>query len=336
MTGSATPRVSVVMPFHDSSAKLTFALDSLCRQTWTAFEVIAVDDGSTDDGPAIVRRYVAHDERVRLFEAGRVGIVAALRMGCAAARGEFIARMDADDVAYPGRLAHQHALLERHRQVALCGTQVRMTGPAVGMGRRRYAHWINGLTAPEAIAREIYIECPVPHPTFFMRRAAYEAVGGYLDHGWPEDYDLLFRLHAAGYGIAKVSKVLLDWHDTPGRLSRCDARYSEAAFRAVKRHYLLEGPLRGAPRFFQWGAGEVGKRWLREWGTCPPEAVVDINPRKIGRTIHGTPVVAPEALPGPGAAVTLVAVGAPGAREEIRDWFAARGYAEAADYWFVA
>ena len=115
-----------------------------------------------------------------------------------------------------------------------------------------------------------------------------------------------------------------------------DPRYAPEQFRALKRHYLGETYLKERTEFYQWGAGEVGKQWLREWGRRAPKAVVDINPRKIGRTIHGTRVIIPGELPAPGAGFTVVAVGAPGARDEIRAWFAERGYTELCDYLFLA
>lgn len=331
-----TPLVSIVLPFHDAAETLHDAAASMLAQILTEFELIAVDDGSRDESPEIARELAQGDGRVRLLRPGRVGIVEALRMGCAAARGRYIARMDADDVARPDRLARQWALMEATPAAGVCGARVEVAGPAKASGARRYEAWINALVAPEDLAREIFIECPLPHPTFFMRREAYERVGGYQDHGWPEDYDLVLRMHLAGWELAKVPEPLLTWRDHPRRLSRTDPRYGEAAFRACKRAYLRLGPLRNRPVFHQWGAGEVGKRWLREWGDAPPAAVVDINPRKIGRRIHGTSVIAPESLPPPGESFTVVAVGAPGARDEIRDWFAGRGYAESRDYVFVA
>jgi hypothetical protein len=113
-------------------------------------------------------------------------------------------------------------------------------------------------------------------------------------------------------------------------------RYSPEQFRAVKRHHLVESVLPEDRPFYQWGAGRVGKPWLREWGSDAPVAVVDINPRKLGKRIHGVPVIPPDELPGPGRAFTLVAVGAPGARSEICGWFAERGYGEGADYVCIA
>jgi glycosyltransferase involved in cell wall biosynthesis len=330
------PRVSIVMPFHDAAATLHAAAASMLAQSLADFEFILVDDGSRDGSFEIAEKLARRDARVRLLQPGRVGIVEALRVGCGAARARYIARMDADDEARPDRLARQWELMEATPSAGICGALVELAGPASGIGARRYEAWINALVTPEDLAREVYIECPLPHPTFFMRRDAYEDVGGYQDRGWPEDYDLVLRMHLAGWELAKVPGTLLCWRDHPGRLSRTDPRYGEAAFRACKRAYLRRGPLHGRTTFHQWGAGEVGKRWMREWGADAPAAVVDINPRKVGRRIHGVPVIGPESLPPPGATYTVVAVGAPGARAEIRDWFSSRGYAETRDYVFVA
>lgn len=330
------PIVSVVLPFRNAEDTLGEAIGSIRTQTFTDLELVLFDDGSEDESYALAEAAEQQDPRIRVMRSQHVGIVAALQQACRAASGAFIARMDADDVAAPQRLAKQYQLMDANPQAGLCGAQVSITGERVGSGLRRYEAWINSLTSHEAMVRDLFVECPVPHPTFMMRRDAYEAVGGYQDHQWAEDYDLCMRLVQAGYHLAKVDEPLLEWRHSSGRLSMNAPRYSPEAFRTLKRHYLLKSHLRNYGTFHQWGAGEVGKLWLREWGKRPPEAVVDINPRKIGRSIHGVPVIAPAELPKPGETFTVVAVGAPGAREEIRDWFGPRNYVETEDYVFLA
>lgn len=332
----AVPAISVLMPVYNAADTLDNAIASIQHQTRTDWELLCVDDGSTDASLQRVAARAHQDSRIRLIQRPHEGIVAALQTAARAARAPFLARMDADDWAYPGRLEKQARLTESRPDIALCGCRVRITGNTVGSGRRRYETWINGLVTDESIRREIFIECPVAHPTFFMRRDAFEAIGGYRDGPWPEDYDLCMRVYLLGYRFAKVDEVLLDWRETPGRLSMNDPRYTPKAFRQLKRHYLHKALFASNRPLYQWGAGEVGKRWLREWEGGRPEAVVDINPRKIGRTIHGTPVIAPDALPPPGCALILVAVGAPGARDEIRAWLEPRGYRESHDFLFLA
>ncbi len=334
--GDSAPAISVVVPCFNASETLSFSIESILRQSYADLEVVWLDDGSTDGSAAIIESYAGRDARVRLIRSEHVGIVEALRRGCAAAGGRFIARMDADDVAHPERLFEQVSYLERNPDVGLCGTQVRTIGEGIGSGRERYETWVNALLTHEDMTRELFVECPIAHPTLMIRREVFDAVGGYEDRGWAEDYDLLMRCHCAGLRMGKVARSLLDWRNGAGRLSVRDERYSLSKFRALKRHYLHKTFLKEHPAFFQWGAGEVGKSWLAEWAGLSPEAVVDVNPRKIGKVIHGVPVIAAEELPRPGEGFTVVAVGAPGAREDIRGWFDARGYAETCDYLFLA
>ncbi len=333
------PEVSVILPIFNAHATLEQALRSIQAQTHTGWELLAFDDGSTDASRGMVGAMAGRDSRIRVLDAGpraHVGIVEALRRACAEARGDFLFRMDADDIAYPARIEAQLALLRSDERIGLCGAQVCIPNAQRGSGRARYRDWLNALVHHEDLSRERFIECPVAHPAFAMRREAFEEVGGYQDHGGPEDYDLVLRFFEQGWRVENCESVLLEWRDSPGRLSMRDPRYSEAAFRALKRRHLFRGVLAEGRRFHQWGAGEVGKRWLREWEGQMPEAVVDIHPRKIGRRIHHVPVIPPEVLPPPGETVVLVAVGTPGARDEIRDWFTPRGYREAVDYWFLA
>lgn len=325
------------MPVYDALPVLGEALDSVLGQTWGNLDVVVVDDGSTDGSLAVAQAYARTDGRVRVAAQTHQGIVTALQTGCEAARGSFIARMDADDLADPQRITRQMKFMEENPGVGLCGARVRMFGPSVGKGRKRYERWINSLCEQDAIIRELFVECPIPHPAFLMRRRAYDDVGGYVDYGWPEDYDLVMRLWRRGYGLGKVTETLLSWRDTAGRLSIRDDRYSPYQFRCLKRRHLFHTYLRRGLPFLQWGAGEVGKAWLKEWPEDRrPSAVVDINPRKIGRSIHGARVIAPEEIPPAGEQFIIIAVGAPGARSDIREWLAFHGYREGKHYLFVA
>src|SRR5690606_24435607 len=121
--------------------------------------------------------------------------VAALEAGRAACGGELIARMDADDVAHPARLAEQVAALDADPELAGLGCNVAMfPRRRVGQGMELYVRWLNGLADPAAVERERFVESPLVHPAALIRAAALEAVGGYVERGWPEDYDLWLRL----------------------------------------------------------------------------------------------------------------------------------------------
>lgn len=331
-----SPLVSTVLPVYNGAETLRHALHSIQMQTFSDWELIVVDDGSTDESASIAAELASRDSRLRLLRQPHRGLVPALHAGCAAATGEFVARMDADDFSCPERFSRQLAWFREHPGGGLCGTRVRMTGTRVKSGRLRYETWLNTNTTHAQIAREIFVECPIAHPTFMMRRSALEAMGGYRDFDGPEDYDLVMRLWQRGYELGNVPEVLLEWHESSGRYSMGSPRYSEAAFRRFKRDWLAMSRITAGRPLYQWGAGEVGKRWLREWNSGAIVAVADIRPSKIGQRIHGYDVIRPEALPPPGACFVVVAVGTPGARDDIRRHAGALGLAEEDDFRFIA
>jgi len=332
----ALPLVSIILPCYNASRTLAEAVCSIQTQTLQEWELLILDDGSTDDSLAVARSLAAGDPRIEVKAYSHASLVPTLEAGRRAARGRYLARMDADDVSRAQRLEQQVYFMHGAPDVAICGTQVRIVGPEVKQGLKRYETWVNSVITHEDIVKNLFVECPLPHPTWMVRKELLDAVGGYQDLGWAEDYDLVLRLYEAGARFGKVQAVLLDWRHSGSRLSMTDRRYSRESFIAVKQHYLRRTYLRNRKTLYQWGAGEVGKAWLRTWQTPKPLAVIDINPRKIGRVIHGTPVVAPEDLSAPGGSFIVVAVGAPGARDEIRAWFQSRRYQERKDYVFVA
>ncbi len=334
-----TPRLSVLLPVRNGVPRLEAALQSLASQTFTDFEVLAVDDGSTDATPEILARWADREPRIRVLRQEPRGIVGALERARSAARGRLLARMDADDEALPERLERQVELLDAHPEIVACGTGVEHA-PREGLtdGALRYEAWINGLVTPEEIERDLFVECPLPHPTFLLRADAVAAVGGYRDEGWPEDYDLLFRLREAGGRLGKVDEVLLRWWDEPDRLSRTHPAYSLDAFRRCKVHFLRRTLLVGRSGAVLWGAGPTGKafsRVLREAGVRLV-AWIDVDPGKVGQEIHGAPVVAAEDAGRYSEALHLGAVAQPGARAEIRDALGALGFTELEHFAMVA
>ena len=304
MTAAPRPRplVSVVLPVRDGAATLDAALESLRAQTFPHFEVLVVDDGSRDDSPLIARAWERRDGRFRPLRdgPGRAtpplprfapsrdtprGIVAALQRGLAASHGPYIARMDADDRCHPERLAAQIDLLERSPALAGCGTGVRYVPESTVTPRAaEYAAWLNSMTTWKTVAANIFVECPLAHPTFMFRRTALAAIGGYRDRAWPEDHDLLLRLWRTGHRFVSLPRVLLDWGNEPGRLSRTHPAYSLAAFRACRVHHLRRSLLTGREGVVVWGAGPTGKSLAVEFQrqAVPVVGFVEVDPRKIG------------------------------------------------------
>ncbi len=322
-------RVSVILPCRNAAATLDQAIASIANQTVRDLEIIAVNNGSTDGTAAVLSAWAARDSRIRRVEVEAVGLVNALNIGISHARGDILARMDADDVAEPARLSEQLTFLEAHSDIAACGTGVEyFPRQKLRAGARRYERWINSVVTPAEIERDLFVECPIPHPTLVLRRDAFDDVGGYRDMGWPEDYDLVLRLWKAGHRLGKVPDVLLHWRDGPNRLSRTDPRYSEDAFRRCKVHHMA--PRVDGRRVVVWGAGPVGKAFslaARQRGHTIA-AFVDLDPRKIGQTIHAASVIHPSDIGSYRDTYVVAAVGNPGARADIRRELKAAGFRE--------
>ncbi len=323
------PQISVVMPVRDAEDTLDAAIASVLGSRGLgradALELVCVDDGSRDGTPERLADWQGRDPRVRTIATPPLGIVAALNRGLDAARGPLVARMDADDEMLPDRLAAQRAHLEAHPDQGLIGTRVEcFREGGLGEGYRIYQEWVNALVSPEEIEREIFVECPLPHPTWMFRREAIAGLGGDPEGPFHEDLDLLYRGLEAGWRVGKGPRVQHRWRDHEGRLSRVDSRYDRDAFARVKAHYL--GRLRPMPAAVVWGAGRTGRRLvpLLEAEGLAIRALLDINPGRVGTRWRGIPILAPESLESRAAAWrhegvrVLGAVASRGAREEIR------------------
>ena len=315
---------------RDEAPYLAEALASISEQTLEDFETIVVDDGSTDESAEIAVAHARHDPRFRVVRQPARGVVAALERARAEARGRFVARMDGDDVALPQRLALQLEALESEGLDA-CGGRISYFG-AVRDGARRYESWVNSLVTAEAAARDVFVECPIPHPTLVARR---EAVS-YRDCGWPEDYDLVLRLWASGGRFRNVEHVVLRWREHAGRASRTEGAYSQASFVRCKVHHLRAALV--SDRVVVWGAGPVGKSFARELRRQGSEVVafVEVDPRKIGREIYGTPVVSVDDAARFADAFAVGAVSGEEARTRIREMVAVQGRREGVDFVAVA
>jgi glycosyltransferase involved in cell wall biosynthesis len=200
------PLVSVVLPVRNGAEYLGACLDSLRRQTLTDFEVIVVENGSTDSAPAIIADFVDLDVRFRMVRIGAVGLVAALNCGLTLARGEFVARMDGDDVAMPGRLAAQVAALEADESVGVIGSMHRYidsSGSQVGSIRRLP-------TRPSAVEAELLLSNPLAHPTvMFAPRRLSEPIEYSDEFPDAEDLELWLRLRRHTK-LANLGEPLLD------------------------------------------------------------------------------------------------------------------------------
>lgn len=332
------PAVSILLPVRDAAVTLPACLRSIARQTFTDFECVVVDDGSRDGSPDLVHALAARDGRFRLVRRPAAGLVAALHAGVEACRGELVARMDGDDLMHRQRLAAQVAALGADPALAAVGCHVRCI-PRAGLreGRLLYEAWLNDIRDADAVRVEALVECPLAHPTWMLRREVLRAFP-YRELPWPEDYDLLLRLLAAGRSVGVVPRRLLAWRDRPNRLSRTHPRYGLDRFVQAKVHHLCAGVLAHSSRYVLWGYGATGRRLARAllaFGRTPA-AIVELHAGRVGNRILGAPVIRPAELARHRGVPLLVSVAGSTPRTEIRGSLRALGYLEPRDFVCVA
>jgi glycosyltransferase involved in cell wall biosynthesis len=202
---STAPAISVVMPAYNAAPYLSETMDSVLAQTFGDFEFVCIDDGSKDDTRAILEGYAARDPRVRVVSRPNTGLVPALNEGLGLARGRYIARIDADDLAAPERFALQFARLEAEPGLVALGS----CALAMDEGGELLGAYDNPLSHEEIEQQHLAGMSSIHHPAVTMRADAVRRVGGYRAETWPcEDFDLWMRLGEIGR-LANLPERLL-------------------------------------------------------------------------------------------------------------------------------
>jgi len=225
------PQISVVMPVWNGERYLKEAVESVLAQTFTNFELIVVDDGSTDRTPEILAG--CDDPRLRVFQLPHSGIVRARNWGVAQARAPWIAVQDADDISLPHRLETQWRAVNRKPNTVLCYTDVEyIGGKSNGAGRAKFPR------TQAFLALKLCFQCAIVHSTTLFKKEAFLAAGGYADEDWEavEDYGLWGRLIRCG-GVAGIPEKLvkLRLHETSSSI-RLSNEQKAAAQRIATAH----------------------------------------------------------------------------------------------------
>jgi glycosyltransferase involved in cell wall biosynthesis len=212
------------MPVYNAERYVAGAVESILGQTLGDFEFLILDDGSTDGSLAVLRRYAEADPRIRLTSRPNKGLAPTLNELVDQARGEFLARMDADDVALPERFARQVAYLRAHPDCVLVGCRVRLIDP----DGDPLCDWCNRQDheALDAVFLRGEMSTEISHPAIMMRRADVLAVGKYREFPVIEDVDLFLRLAERGR-IANLPEVLLHYRIHAENISKA-ASYHDA------------------------------------------------------------------------------------------------------------
>ncbi len=277
--------ISIIMPVKSGLPYLEACLDSILSQSYNNWELLAVNDNSTDSTWEVLNRYADSDERIKPIQNAGSGILPALKTGFSHAQGSYITRMDADDLMPQAKL---EKFIECWQPGSLCvGLVSYFSEAGVGAGYLNYERWLNDLTVNAANFSDIYKECVIPSACWFCSKEDFLGVGGF-GRRYPEDYDLAFRFYGQSMKIVPVPEVLHKWRDHGDRASRNDPNYADNRFLDLKLSYFLELDRNDQPLVLL-GAGKKGKLLAK----MLVERSVDFkwhtnNENKVGHNIYGS------------------------------------------------
>lgn len=331
--------ISIIMAVRNNEPYMEECLNSILHQEWTEWELIAVNDGSTDRTGEILHSYAAADERIRVLDRPHESLLPTLRAGYAVAKGNLIHRMDSDDRMPPYKLRRMVEEWLPHGKGSLVtgGTQhFRDEGP-IGDGFRRYDDWLCEVARNNAHLDEIYRECVIPSSCWLMHRDDFEQAGGFNSDVFPEDYDLTFRLYKNGIHIVGMPEVLHFWRDRSDRISRTWECYRDNRYFDLKVERFLDIDYDSSRPLAIWGAGRNGKDLVRTFQRegIPVHWVCD-NDRKIGKDIYGIRMQDTQQLTEMENPQILIAVASPDDQIRIRSQLAGQGYLPRKNYWFFS
>jgi len=331
------PYVSIVMAVHNEEQYLEECLNSILGQTYSDWELIAVNDHSSDRTPAILKEYALRDSRIRIFNSKRHKLIPALQEAFRHCRGTLINRMDADDKMPEYKLK---VLVEEWSKygkgtVVAGGTSHFVDKGKVGEGFLRYDRWLNDIAKNNTHYEKIYQECVIPSHCWIIHRDDFDSVGAFDPEVYPEDYDLCFRFYQKGLKVKGINRILHFWRDHPVRISRTWDCYKDNRYFDLKLYYFYKLDRNRKRPLALWGAGKNGKDLARLLKTKNDAFhwVCD-NIKKIGKEVYGIPLSHYAKIKDLKAPQILIAVNSPKERIKIHKQLMAWCKKPVDDFWF--
>ena len=300
--------VSILMPAKNAALYIDDCIQSIIKQSYTEWELIVVNDHSTDATLHHLAQFATLDSRIHVHNNKGQGIIAALRLAYAHARGAYITRMDADDIMPSHKINSLVSVASEGSSVAT-GLVSYFSNNELGEGYKKYTKWLNDNLLSRQPFEDIYKECVIPSPNWMMHRSTLDRIGAFDSDRYPEDYDLCFRMHKFGLKVMTVNDVLHHWRDYPERSSRTDSNYGDNRFLALKVSYFAELESEDGASIYLWGSGKKGKaiaKLLQEQNIS--FHWITNNEKKIGHTIYDVRLETEKTLPDAQESKIIIAI----------------------------
>jgi glycosyltransferase involved in cell wall biosynthesis len=331
------PLVSIIMAVKDTAPYLHDCIDSIIAQTYQNWELIAVNDHSTDDTPTILEDYAAKDARIRTYDSDKPKLIPTLQVAYAQVKGTLINRMDSDDKMPDYKI---QVLVDEWNKygkgtVIAGGTKHFVDEGKVGGGFIKYEKWLNGVAKNNTHYQEIYTECVIPSHCWIIHKDDFDMVGAFDPIIYPEDYDLCFRYYKNDLNIIGIDKILHHWRDRSNRISRTWDEYKDNRYFDLKLRFFYELDRDKSRPLVLWGAGKNGKdmaKLLQSYNDTF-HWVCD-NENKIGKDIYDVKMQHFNDTKNIDNAQIIIVVASPDGKVEIKKELENWNKKPVEDYWF--
>lgn len=330
------PLISILTPFKNTIQFLPECINSIIDQTYKNWELIIVDDNSTDNSYNLVNGFQEKDSRIKLFKNPESGIINALRFAFEQSSGHYITRMDSDDVMIENKLEVLQKNLEKYgtKHVAI-GLVKYFSSEGINDGYSKYETWINDLTRKGENYSGIYKECVIPSPCWMVHRLDLIACDAFNPDFYPEDYDLTFRMYKNKIKCTPCNEVLHKWRDYSWRSSRTHLHYTQNYLLEIKIKYFVEIDYNPKRPLVIWGAGFKGKTIAKYLLQSDVQFIwICDNPKKIGRQIYNQTMHHFDYLKQLEQPQSIISVANVDAQRQIRAYFKEQNQIEMIDYFF--
>jgi glycosyltransferase involved in cell wall biosynthesis len=246
------------MPFFNAGRFIAEALESIQAQTFSNWELIAIDDYSEDDSLAIIKRFADKDKRIKVFPNTEKGVLPALNLAFYHCQGKYLSRCDADDIYPPARFEKMlHLIKTSAPKTVVTGMVSYFSHKNVSRGYRKYEAWLNEINISGIAWSQVYRECVIASPNWLCSAAELNAIGAFKGLSYPEDYDLVLRWYKNDFQVECLAEISLYWRDHPLRASRLSEDYQEKALFRLKVKRFLE--IEKFTKLYLWGSDKKSK-----------------------------------------------------------------------------
>jgi len=309
------------MPVKNAGLYLEECLDSIINQDYKDWQLIAINDGASDNSQDILLKYAEKHANIFLYPNQGQGIIPALNLAFEKSDGNFITRMDADDKMTHDKLnLHYNNLKNNGKGYISVGLVQYFSTTELGEGYKKYATWLNNLTLKENNFSEIYKECVIPSPNWMLHRKDLINCGAFKNNIYPEDYDLCFRMRNSGLKIKSVNAITHYWRDHNLRSSRTSDNYKDNRFLDLKLYHFLKTDFNTEKNLVLWGAGKKGKTIAKKLLNKNIDFTwISNNSKKHGVNIYNQIIQADKYLKKIQQAQCIIPIAAKYTNEEIKN-----------------